>query len=105
MFYFVSTFNFNLNNFKDLDEARRHYFEYHVPLAMKMPGLKKYIVGPVKRITGDGPQHERCAILVFESREAMREAYGSDIGKMLREDEERLIGDYRVCLVEGEEIV
>ena len=105
MFYFISTFNFNLNHYKTLDEAQKHYFEYHVPLAKKMPGLKGYIIGPVQKTMGGDHPHARCAILVFESRDAMREAYRSEIGKALAEDENRLIGDYRVCLVEGDEIV
>ena len=104
MFYFVSRFNFNLDNFESKEEALRHYLEYHVPLAKKLPGLKKYIIGPVKKTLG-GPQHDRYAILAFESRDAMRVAYRSETGEDLIEDENRLFEDYHIDLVEGDEIV
>ena len=28
-----------------LDEAERHYLEYHVPLARRLPGLRHYVIG------------------------------------------------------------
>jgi uncharacterized protein (TIGR02118 family) len=105
MFYFISTFDFNLNNYGSIEEAEKHYFEYHVPLAKKMPGLKRYIIGPVKKTRGGQRQYTRSATLVFESRDALREAYRSEIGKALVEDENRLVGDHRVDLVEADEIV
>lgn len=105
MFYFVSTFNFNLNNFSSKEEALKHYLDYHVPLARKLPGLKRYIVGPITKTRGGPSQFERCAMLVFESRDALRNAYRSEIGKALIEDENRLIGDYHVSFVEGDEVV
>ncbi len=105
MFYFISTFDFNLNNFGSREKAEKHYLEYHVPLAKKMPGLKRYIIGAVKKTRGGQRQYTRSAILVFESRDALRDAYRSETGKALTEDENRLVGDHRVDLVEAEEIV
>ena len=105
MYYFVSTFKFNLKNYKTKEEALKHYLEYHVPLAKKMPGMKRYIIGGIEKTKGGSPQYDRMAILVFESREALRDAYRSEIGKALIEDENRLVGDYTVQLVESDEIL
>ena len=105
MYFFVSTFSFNLDNFKTKEAALKHYLEYHVPLAKKMPGLKKYIIGPIDKTKGGESQFDRCAILVFESREALRDAYRSETGKDLRADEDRLIGDFQLHLVDASEIV
>ena len=105
MYYFVSTFNFNLNNYKTKEKALKHYLEYHVPLAKRMPGMKRYIIGGIEKTKGDPSQYDRMAILVFESREALRDAYGSETGKAVIEDENTLIGDYTVQLVESDEIL
>ncbi len=105
MYYFVSTFNFNLNNYKSKEEALKHYLEYHVPLVKTMPGLKKYIIGPIEKTKGGSTQYDRFIILVFESRDALRAAYRSETGKAVIEDEKRLIGDYKVQLVEAEEVL
>jgi uncharacterized protein (TIGR02118 family) len=105
MYYFVSTFNFNLNHYKTKEKALKHYLSYHVPVVKKMPGIKRYIIGGIEKTKGEAAQYDRMAILVFESREALRDAYHSEIGKAVMKDENTLIGDYTVQLVESDEIL
>ena len=105
MYYFVSSFNFNLNNYKTKEKALKHYLKYHVPLVKRMPEMKRYIIGGIEKTKGGLSQYDRMAILVFESREALRDAYRSETGKAVIEDENTLIGDYTVQLVESDEIL
>lgn len=104
MLYMVGTFNFNPREFT-LQDAERHYRDYHVPLARRLPGLRRYVIGPLvatRTVTAD---RVRGAILGFDSLEALREAYRSPVGQELRADERRLIAEPRAILLAGEEIV
>lgn len=65
----------------------RHYFEVHLPLAKKLPGLKKYEVskGPILPIAGAKDPYI-IGILHFESLAAIREAFASEIGQACAAD-------------------
>ena len=59
-----------------------HYFGVHVPLAKRLPGLRRYEVskGPVKLFTpGDTPY--LVATLYFDSVADIRKAFASEAGK------------------------
>lgn len=64
-----------------------HYFSIQVPLAQKIPGLRRYEVstGPVSTPQGDSPYH-LAAILSFESMAAIREALNSPEGQATAAD-------------------
>jgi uncharacterized protein (TIGR02118 family) len=72
----------------------KHYFEVHVPLAKKLPGLKKYEVskGPIVPIAGAKDPY-MIAMLHFDSLSAIREAFASEIGKACAADRKRLAPD------------
>jgi uncharacterized protein (TIGR02118 family) len=59
-----------------------HYFDKHVPLAKKMPGLRKYEVsnGPVATPEGPSPHH-LVALLTFDSMAAIGAAFASGEGQ------------------------
>src|ERR1700722_19838159 len=59
----------------------KHYFEKHVPLAKKIPGLRKYEVnkGPVVSPTGPSGIH-LVAILHFDDMAAIQNAFASAEG-------------------------
>src|ERR1044071_4251823 len=59
-----------------------YYFGTHVPIAKKVPGLRRYEVsaGPVTTAQGDSPYH-LAAILSFDSAEALQGALGSSEGQ------------------------
>lgn len=75
----------------------RHYFDVHVPLAKRLPGLVSYEVseGPVA-VMGSAPPTYRAAILTFPSMEALRAAFASDLGRECAADRRLLAGDDRV---------
>lgn len=70
----------------DVEEFDKHYFEIHLPLVMKTPGLRKC---EVTNITG-GPfgeaQYFRMAELYYDSMDAMNAANASPEGKATARD-------------------
>lgn len=67
---------------KDAAAFDKHYFETHVPLAKKLPGLRKYEVssGVVASPAGASGFH-LIATLKFDSVSAIQAAFASPEGK------------------------
>ncbi|CAK0765505.1 Uncharacterized 11.0 kDa protein in thcB-thcC intergenic region [Gammaproteobacteria bacterium] len=65
----------------------KYYFSTHVPLAKKIPGLRRYevSVGDVNTPQGGSPYH-LSAILSFDSMEAIQKALGSAEGQATAAD-------------------
>jgi uncharacterized protein (TIGR02118 family) len=104
MLYMATAFNFTRDRFS-LEEAERHYRDLHVPLASRLPGLRRYVMGPLVGTRSIPAERARGAILAFDDLAALRAAYRSPLGVELRADEDRLITDARVILIDGTEIV
>ena len=75
---------------KDTAAFDKYYAETHIPLAKKLPGLKKYAVskGPVASPTGPSGIH-LVAILTFNSVADIQAAFGSEEGKATGADVHR----------------
>ena len=60
----------------------KYYFDVHVPLAKKIPGVRKYQVsrGPVATPAGPSPFH-LIATLTFDDVAAIQSAFGSPEGQ------------------------
>jgi len=67
---------------KDKVAFDKYYFETHVPIAQKLPGLKKFEVsqGAVGSPAGD-PGIHRIAILHFDDMAAIQAAFASAEGQ------------------------
>jgi uncharacterized protein (TIGR02118 family) len=67
---------------KDAAAFDKYYFETHVPLAKKLPGLKKFEVsqGPIASPAGESGWH-RIAVLHFEDMRAVQAAFSSAEGQ------------------------
>ncbi len=65
----------------------RHYAEVHVPLARRIPGLRRYdvSVGGVSTPTGPSPYH-LIATLYFDSVAAIQAGFGSPEGQAAAAD-------------------
>ena len=65
----------------------RYYFSKHVPLAKKIPGLRKYTVtqGPVLTPSGPSPFH-LIATLEFDDVGAIQKAFASSEGQAAAAD-------------------
>jgi uncharacterized protein (TIGR02118 family) len=67
---------------RDAAAFDKHYFDRHVPLAKKIPGLRKYEVnnGPVATPAGPSGIH-LVAILHFDDMAAIQSAFASAEGQ------------------------
>ena len=67
---------------KDVKAFDRHYFEIHVPLAKKIPGLRKYEVsdGPIATPVGASDVH-LIGTLHFDGLVAIEKAFASAEGQ------------------------
>lgn len=81
---------------EDKEAFDKHYFDIHVPLAKKLPGLIKYEVskGPVIAITGE--QLYLIRTLYFESLKAIKTAFASEAGKACAADRKLLAPDTKI---------
>jgi uncharacterized protein (TIGR02118 family) len=72
---------------KDPAQFDAHYFAKHVPMAKRLPGLRRYEVsaGPINMPQG-GPPYHLVAQLEFESMQALGAAMASPEGKAVGAD-------------------
>jgi uncharacterized protein (TIGR02118 family) len=79
---------------RDVEAFDRHYFDIHVPLVRKLPGLKKYEVsdGPIAMPAGTSAVH-RIGTLQFDDLAAIRTAFASPEGQAAGADRRRFAPD------------
>jgi len=77
----------------DVDAFEKHYNEVHVPLAKKMPKLKRIEVAHMTGSPGGEPAFYMIAALYFDSKNAMFDALNSDEGKAAAKDVMGFAGD------------
>jgi uncharacterized protein (TIGR02118 family) len=79
---------------KDVEAFDRHYFEIHVPLAKKIPGLRKYEVsdGPIATAVG-APDVHRIGTLYFDDMAAIQNAFASPEGQAAGADRRHFAPD------------
>lgn len=67
---------------KDTSAFDKHYFDKHVPLAKKIPGVRKYEVSQGPVATPGGPSgYHLVAMLQFDDVGAIQKAFGSAEGQ------------------------
>ncbi len=72
---------------KDTAAFDKHYSEKHIPIAKKIPGLRKYAIsqGPVATPAGPSAFH-LIAILSFDNLAAIQAGFGSAEGRAAAAD-------------------
>ena len=76
---------------KDVDAFDEHYLETHVPLAKKIPGLRKYEISQGTVMTPAGPSDVHLvATLHFDTMAAILKAFASAEGQAAAADAEGL---------------
>ncbi len=93
---------------KDPVAFDKHYLEVHVPLAKKLPGLRKYEVsrGAIATPAGDPAVH-MVALLQFDSLAAIQAAFATAEGRACAADRRLLApedGDVTMLLFDDREV-
>jgi uncharacterized protein (TIGR02118 family) len=89
---------------KDAATFGRHYFETHIPLAKKIPGLRKYEVSQGPVVTPAGPSGVHLvATLQFDDMEAMQKGLASAEGQAAAADAQT-IASIDMLLFESREV-
>jgi uncharacterized protein (TIGR02118 family) len=93
---------------KDVAAFGRHYFETHVPLAKKLPGLRKYEVSEGPVLTPHGASaYNFVASLHFDDLAAIKRAFASPEGELCAADRRNLApdpADFVMLLFEDREV-
>ena len=78
----------------DVAAFERHYFETHIPLAKKLPGIRKYEVsqGPIVTPAGTSDFHF-VATLHFDDLTAIKRAFASPEGQVCAADRRNFAPD------------
>lgn len=71
---------------QDVAAFDKHYREVHLPLAMKLPGLKKCELAWVKGSPGGEARYHLVAELYFEDKAALKAALNSPEGAATAKD-------------------
>lgn len=67
----------NLKPDVDPEEFERQYYQVHIPMVKKLPGLKKYLIGKVRPSKRHQVPFYRVAELYFDDMDALRQAISS----------------------------
>lgn len=70
----------------DPEEFDRHYREVHIPLAKKLPGLRRYTISRQPAGVRGAPPYYLVAELDWDDMESLRAAFASPEGKAASED-------------------
>lgn len=65
---------------ENVEEFENKYFNEHIPLVKKMPGLKKAEITRLKGVGGEGKFYLQ-ATMYFDNEDALNEAMASPEGK------------------------
>jgi uncharacterized protein (TIGR02118 family) len=77
---------------KDTKAFDEHYFGTHVPLARKLPGLRKYevSVGPISALNAAAADTYLVAMLHFDDLDAIKRAFATPEGQACARDRQLL---------------
>lgn len=70
----------------DTGEFDRHFFDIHLPLVRKIPGLENIEVTTVTGVPPGGTRYHLVAEMTFASLDAMNAAHASPEGKAVARD-------------------
>jgi len=83
----------------DVEAFEKYYAEVHVPLARKVPGMRRLILTRTdKGLEGAAPTFYRVAELIFDSEEALNKAHHSQEWTAMRADAGKMIERFGVTL-------
>jgi uncharacterized protein (TIGR02118 family) len=84
---------------EDVEEFDKYFYDVHLPLAEKMPGvLRKTICRPAGSLKGGPPPYYLVAVLEFADEEALQTALTSNEGILAAADLEHFAGAGRFVM-------
>jgi uncharacterized protein (TIGR02118 family) len=90
----------------DVAAFDRHYFDVHVPLAKRLPGLRRYSIS--RSPTGvRGPDPYLVALLEWDDMDSLRRDFASPLGQETARDVDHLATlcpDVRSSVIELEDL-
>jgi hypothetical protein len=109
-FVLAAEFELKLNG-SDTETTETRYLDYHVDIARRLPSLRHYMISKYqvsRKIGAAGASTGflmsnplRMAVQVFDSFEALSDAYHSPIGEELRRDEEATLANTRTYWIDA----
>jgi uncharacterized protein (TIGR02118 family) len=90
----------------DPDAFERHYRDLHIPLAKKLPGLRRYAISRNVRTIRGGQEYYLVAELDWDDMESLQQDFQSPEGRATAEDVAKLAPEGKVqsFIYEAEEI-
>lgn len=73
------------------EECVRYWREIHGPLALQLPGLRKYVQNPAVMRPGRDPKVDGFAEVWFDDEESLRAAFRSEAGQRVVADEANFV--------------
>jgi uncharacterized protein (TIGR02118 family) len=82
----------------DIEEFEKHYYEVHMPLIDKMPGLLKTEVSKISGMPGQESKYHLMAEMYFENMDKLNESMASPEGKAAGKDLMGFAKDYVIMM-------
>jgi uncharacterized protein (TIGR02118 family) len=70
----------------DVKEFERHYREVHIPLAKRLPGLRRYTISRLAAAVRGGEPYHLVAELDWDDMAALQQAFASPEGRATAQD-------------------
>ncbi|MCL6452896.1 MAG: EthD family reductase [Alicyclobacillus sp.] len=78
----------------DVEGFMDHYYNVHLPIIRRLPGLLRMELGKVFTFTGDTPVQFLQADMYFADRDSLLAALKSEPGRESGRDAQRFAGEY-----------
>ncbi|MFQ5940102.1 MAG: EthD family reductase [Nitrososphaerales archaeon] len=88
-------------NIKDAEKFDDYYRNVHVPLAKKIPGVRKIVISKVKSVAVGKSDHYQVVEVYFDDMDSLRRAGNSREAKEATDDGLSL--DPKLCVLVAEE--
>jgi len=83
----------------------KYWLESHVPLARKMPGVRKYVVNFVRRPPNREPDYDGVVELWFDDVASMKKAFSSPEGIATQNDTETFAANLTTLYIDEHTII
>jgi uncharacterized protein (TIGR02118 family) len=83
----------------DIEEFEKHYFEVHIPMIEKMPGLLRMEVSRISSMPGQESRYHIMAEMYFDNMDKLNESMASPEGRAAGKDLMGFAKDYVIMML------